>query len=315
MLLKNQELKKFLIATAIVVVSVCIIDKAVGILGNHSMRLIPDFSGHLAKDNFTMNRLTDVDVLIVGSSRASHHYDAQLLIDSINNYTQSSYSIYNAGIDGNFLNHNACRLESILDRYQPKLVIFEIGESELSESGGGIQSSISQMAPYYQLSKQAAAYLNRVDWKTRIQLQSAMYRFNNKPLRILSSFLIPSVANNGYDPLYGELTHHTVHENTTSAIALSTYSLQSLTQVFDKCKALGVILLITSSPRYQASDNNNRLARICHEADIPYIELYNEEIFNAHSEYFKDAAHLNDTGAKVFTAMMFERLKPFITQF
>ncbi|MBQ2702662.1 MAG: hypothetical protein IJF63_02230, partial [Alistipes sp.] len=136
-LMKNQELKKFLIATAIVVVSVCIIDKAVGILGNHSMRLIPDFSGHLAKDNFTMNRLTDVDVLIVGSSRASHHYDAQLLIDSINNYTQSSYSIYNAGIDGNFLNHNACRLESILDRYQPKLVIFEIGESELSESGGG----------------------------------------------------------------------------------------------------------------------------------------------------------------------------------
>ncbi|MBQ2702661.1 MAG: hypothetical protein IJF63_02225 [Alistipes sp.] len=74
-------------------------------------------------------------------------------------------------------------------------------------------------------------------------------------------------------------------------------------------------MIITSSPRYQASDNNKRLARICHEADIPYIELYNEEIFNAHSEYFKDAAHLNDTGAKVFTAMMFERLKPFITQF
>ena len=273
---------------------------------------MPAYSGDFAKDNFTMNRLTDVDILIIGSSRAVHHYDSELLIDSINHYMQSSYTIYNAGLDGNFLNHNACRLESILDRYHPKLLIFEIGESELKASGGGIRSSIAQMAPYYQLTKQAKQYLDRVDLKTRIQMQSAMYRFNNKPMRIISSYLTPADANKGYKPLHGELTHHNPVDSNSKDTELSAYSLQSLTQVINKCKALGINFVIVSSPRYQAADNNKQLAHICHAANVPYIEIYNENVFNSHPDYFKDAAHLNDKGAKVFTTMIFERLKPLI---
>ena len=273
---------------------------------------MPDHSGAFARDNFIMNRLKDTDVLIIGSSRASHHYDAQLLIDSINHYTQSTYTIYNAGTDACFLNYNACRLESILDRYQPKLVIFEIGESELVISDRDIQSSIAQMAPYYQYTKQATQYLNRINHKTWIQMQSAMYRFNNKALRIISSIMTPSVANNGYNPLYGEITHDAPDISKYGDIEFSPYSIQSLMQVIEKCKRLAVNFVIVSSPRYQTSTNNQRLADFCQAADVPFIEIYNDVIFNAHPNYFNDPAHLNDTGAKVFTAMIFERLKPLI---
>ena len=32
-----------------------------------------------------------------------------------------------------------------------------------------------------------------------------------------------------------------------------------------------------------------------------------------HPEFFKDASHLNDDGAHVYTAMFFEELKPYLT--
>lgn len=310
----NRDIKQFLISATIVLASLCIIDLTVEVLCHHGLKHMPDYSGAFARDNFTMNRLKDFDVLIVGSSRASHHYDAQMLIDSINHYTQSTYTIYNAGIDGHFLNYNTCRIEAILDRYRPKLLIFEVGESELVVSNRDIQSAVSQMAPYYQFTQQATQYLNRINHKTWIQMQSSMYRFNNKTMQIISSIMTPSLANNGYDPLYGEILTYTPDISKYSDIELSPYSVQSLMQVIEKCKHLAVNFVIVSSPRYQTTTNNNRLADICLTTNIPYIEIYNEDIFNTHPNYFKDAAHLNDTGAKVFTSMLFERLKPHIEQ-
>lgn len=307
--MKNAEVKRFLISFTIVISTLIVIDIFIGILGSKAMSYIPDYSDQFAKDNYTMTRMKDVDIIVIGSSRASHHYDVQILAERINNFTGNSYSIYNAGIDGNFINHNACRIESILNRYCPKYIIFELSEYEL-RSSDIMTSSIPQMAPYYKQIQPAKEYLDRVNCKTRILMQSSMYRFNSLPLRILNSFITPTSPNNGYEPLYG--TSSPLQAAKDNDLDISQYSLQSLKQVMEKCSKLGVNLIVVSSPKYKPTDNNDILQALCNEAKIAYINLYDNEEFNSHPEYFKDAGHLNDIGAKVFSAKLSEELKAII---
>ena len=63
------------------------------------------------------------DVLIMGSSRAHHHYDTPYLSDSL------GVDVYNAGYDGNGVILAYGILELVLERYQPKLIILDIEPS------------------------------------------------------------------------------------------------------------------------------------------------------------------------------------------
>lgn len=41
--------------------------------------------------------------------------------------------------------------------------------------------------------------------------------------------------------------------------------------------------------------------------------MYDINTFNDHPEFFKDVSHLNDDGAHIYTALFFEKLKPYLT--
>jgi lysophospholipase L1-like esterase len=62
------------------------------------------------------------------------------------------------------------------------------------------------------------------------------------------------------------------------------------------------------SPSLRKEDRNTAslqiAANICQEKGIPFM-LYNQsDFFNSHPEYFKDATHLNDQGAKIYSQMV-----------
>ena len=111
-----MDKNRYLIVSAIIVaVSLLVIDITIGIAGDYTMTIIPDFSGQLSKDNYRLNRVK-TDVIIVGSSRGCHHYVSTMLKDSINQYTGKQYSLYNGAIRGKCINSNSCSVESIMDR-------------------------------------------------------------------------------------------------------------------------------------------------------------------------------------------------------
>lgn len=157
------------------------------------------FRSQIAKDNYRLNRVT-TDIIIVGSSRGSHHYVTTMLRDSINSYTGYQYSLYNGAIDGKFINSNSCSAESIMDRYKPRLLIFEVSESELS--GSRSVSDMEFAAVNYNNNQFVKKYLDDLGWKERIKIASNMFRYNQKVLRVVSSFIQKGGGETGYEPLY-----------------------------------------------------------------------------------------------------------------
>ena len=61
-------------------------------------------------------------------------------------------------------------------------------------------------------------------------------------------------------------------------------------------------------------DKNEILIDVCSQYDVPYIDLYDLELFNRHPEYFRDPGHLNDKGAHIYTELFFKHLKPYLEE-
>lgn len=307
-----QTTRHFIFSLVIVILSLVSVDILIGKIGDFLMDRIPNFSGQLAKDNYRLNRVTD-DIIILGSSRGSHHYVTTMLKDSINNYTGRNYSLYNAAIDGKFINSNLCAAESIMSRYSPKLLIFEVSESELS--GSEAVQDIMFSAVHYHKNPFVKQYIQDLGRKEQIKVASNMFRYNQKFLRIFSSF-IQKGEKTGYEPLYKVMTiipkQGKENLKNVKPIKVDEYSLTNFTRVMRTARDKGVQLVVVSSPTFSPIVNNDYLASLCKDYKIPYLDLYNLELFNNHPEYFQDIGHLNDTGAHIYTDLFFKELKPYL---
>ncbi len=307
------EIKKISKAIIIITISLVILDFTTGTVCDKIMYKLPNFSGQLAKDNYRLNRV-DKDIIIIGSSRGSHHYVTNMLGDSINKYTGHNYSIYNAAIDGKFINSNSCATESILKRYSPELIIFEVGESELFQSDDK-KSDLEFSAPHYRYNNVVRSYLDSLGWKKQVVMKSNLYRYNGNLLRIVSSFITVGDST-GYEPLYNvmkpDLSKNKSTQTEKKEPVYDSYSLKNFTRVLKICKENGIHLVCVSSPRYRPHSDNKYLSELCAKYDIPYIERYDTELFNNNPQYFQDASHLNNDGASVYTNLFFQDLKQYI---
>lgn len=307
------EIKKISKAIIIIIILFVTVDLTIGAVSDKIMHKLPNFSGQLAKDNYRLNRVNK-DIVIIGSSRGSHHYVTNMLGDSINKYTGHNYSIYNAAIDGKFINSNSCAAESILKRYTPKLLIFEVGESELFNRDD-IKTDIEFSAPHYRYNDVVHSYLDSLGWKEQIVMKSNLYRYNGKLIRMASSF-VKTGDSTGYEPLYKvmkpDLTEVEVTQKNETERLYDSYSLKNFTRILKTCQENEVHLVCVSSPRYRPNNDNNYLSELCAQYDIPYIEIYDTELFNNNPQYFQDASHLNDEGAHIYTNIFFQDLKQYI---
>ena len=165
----KKDISRFSISLIITVLLLVTVDCLVGIVADTVVDKMPNYSGQIAKDNYRLHRL-ETDIVILGSSRGSHHYVTALLSDSIDSYKGKPYSIYNASIDGKFANSNSCAAEMIISRYSPKLVIIDLSESQLvSEDVADIKFS----SPFYKKDSIVRKYLDNLGFEENMLMKSA----------------------------------------------------------------------------------------------------------------------------------------------
>ncbi len=301
-----------LVSMLAVIGSLVVVDLIVGKVGELALKKMPDFAfTQVSKDNFRLNRV-ETDIVIIGSSRCTRHYVSSMLRDSINAYVGGQYSIFNCGVDGRTVNTNSCAAESIMDRYTPKLLIFDVSDAEFA--AGPRMEEMESSALNYNDNKFVREYINDFGFKERVKIFSNMFRFNRRFAHIAQSF-INETENTGYEPIYGGMTAEpeTEPRAKTTTHKVDDYSRKVFTRVLETAKEKGVYIIVATSPRFRPTDNNPFLADLCKQYDIPYIEIYDLDIFNTHPEYFKDKSHLNDTGAHVYTDLFFQALKPYLS--
>ena len=300
--------KTILIVSALLVT----VDIAVGVVADRLMDKLPYSKEDLAKDNYRLHQL-NTDVIIIGSSRGSDHYVTQQLGDSLDAYFGEHLSIFNASIAGKCANSNSCAAEAIVSRYRPQLVIYEISEGELCDDQ---VADIEFSAPFYWKDTIVRRYLDGIGLKERILTKSSLYRYNGKLLRIASCFMNPSAVDDGYKPKFGSAIDTTKVKDASEVASptkeLDSYTVNNFETVLKKYSSERVPLVIVSSPHFRPKSNNKRLAAICDQYGISFIDFYDTPYFNDHPELFYDGKHLNDDGAHIYTAMFFEQLKRFL---
>ena len=110
-------MRKFIIRLLAFLLLMFVVDRGVGL----GMKYMQEHAkgGYVGHHNKIINH-SDEDILIFGSSRAIHHYNPQIIKDSL------AMSCYNCGQDGNGIILFYGWWQLMKERHTPKLVIYDI---------------------------------------------------------------------------------------------------------------------------------------------------------------------------------------------
>ena len=249
------------------------------------------------------------EVLLIGSSRCHHHYDAALLRDALSGVWGEEVSIYNFGLDGVYVNSSLCAIESMLERYSPRLIVLDVGSHEFDTS---YRNTVAIASPLYWHDKVVKRYINEANCVNKVVMLSSLYRYRDAmPFRMGEVYLTGSDSLLGYLPLQETMDTMVVYPKgpTEEEFVADTVVERSFRRVMALCLRKGVPVIVVDSPRYCPADNSNYVRQLCASCDVPFIDFYDTDFFNSHPELFYEPAHLNAQGASCFTALLSEKLR------
>ena len=113
-------MKRFVIKILVFLAIMFILDRGFGL----AMKYLQDHAkgGYVGHHNYILHQANE-DILIFGSSRAIHHYNPQIIEDSL------GMSCYNCGQDGNGIVLFYGWWQMIKERYQPKMIVYDVNPS------------------------------------------------------------------------------------------------------------------------------------------------------------------------------------------
>lgn len=289
-------MKKFIINILIFFGIVAVVDFGAG----KAFRYLQSHAGGRTGAEWYACKESNEDVIIMGSSRASHHYVPQIITDSL------GLSCFNAGQDGNGIIMQYGRWKMISERYTPKTLIYDITpDFDLSENDN--MAYIDHLKPFCS-DKDVKYYVAELFPMERYKLMSQMYRYNYKFLEILSDCTRGrGIEQCGYIPLKGQIRKEVVDGRFVQGAATIQYDkekLKYLECLANECKDKRTQLMFVVSPYYRgASYTKETFAPIREIADrygVPFL-YYNDIELCLNPDIFKDSHHLNDEGARLFT--------------
>ena len=294
-------MKKFLIRTLMFCAIVSAIDFVMGIGFDKIVSIYT--TTDLGRDNHICN-IGEEDILVFGSSRGVHHYDTQMISDSI------GIPSYNCSEDGQGIILNYARFCMFQERHIPKMIIYDVEPAY----------DICQDDPHRYL-KWLRFHCNRhgimdiissIDKTERYKLVSRLYRYNSKLPLLLTSLkhLNESIHNSGYVPLFGKTTKQKKQLFPSSQPmlidTLKLHYMESLIQSLHDTKILFVI-----SPSLYRKDRQlfKPIDNLCQKYNIELIDYSNDPKYLQNERFFNDPIHLNHIGADEFTRDIIATLK------
>lgn len=246
------------------------------------------------------------DVLIMGSSRAAHHYVAQMFADSL------GMSCYNGGQDGNGIVMQYGRWKMISKHHLPKIIIYDIEPSfDLTENDNS--RYIDRLKPFAD-DKDVTGFISELFPMERLKLQSRMYRYNYKFLEIMSDCARPGDVYNGYKPNFGHIREEMIEdvqdEESIQLTQIDPVKMNCLVKLITEAKAKGIRVVLVSSPYWKGyrKVDMSPISELAKDHDVQFLDYSDSDIQN-NPDWFADRMHLNDEGAKVFTQDILLRIR------
>lgn len=302
--------KKIIINLIIVVAIVFLLDFAIGKTLQYFY--FKETSGLQFRTTYAMEK-TNADVLIFGSSRASHHYVPEVFEDSL------KLSYYNTGRDGNGIFYQTAVLKSVLKRYTPKVIIFDFAggfETDVSD-----YDRMSSILPYYRSHEEIRKIIELKSPFEKVKLLSQIYPYNSSILTIIIGNLDANKNrkpdNKGYVALYKEWkgTLDTIKDQAN--INIDSNKVASFKEFISDAKKSGAKVFVVFSPIYRVFNFNQQIDlcnHICAAENVPFYDYSKDTTFVNNKKFFQDFSHLNHNGALLFSSVVVEKIKADLTR-
>ena len=269
-------------------------------------------SGDALRTRFVCDKVND-QVLVIGSSRATHHYIPKQMEEKLKR------SVFDCGMDGCYFLYQTAVIDCILNRYSPELIIWD--EVSPNVFDGGIKDAdnltrLSKLNSYYDINQYVNNLIQLKSKFEKYKMYSKLYRYNSCLFNYGSAFLRSkgTLERKGYLPLYG--IDKTLQQPKQRYIEDICYqeNVELFKHVLELCSKKKVPLVISFSPCF--TDDNalktlqcKKLLEIAREFNVPVIDFYHHPDFMSDSNLFWDTGHLNDEGAKLFTERFCDELE------
>ena len=300
-------MKKFIYKVVAFLIGLVVLDAFVGVVARCLVSNAK--GGDTGLSNYICRQMKEKCV-IFGSSRGMHHYDPQIISDSL------SMSCWNCSLDGNGIILMYGRYMMISRRYTPSVLIYDIHTSfDLLD---GDDSKYLGALRYYYDDPGIDSIFWSVDKTERYKMLSNCYRYNSQWLQLISDNIHPlQGSDKGYKPVDKKMLY------TPKAVMAEkvTYKydalkLKYLEKLVLACKEKGTKLLFTISPQYDTHDDRvyAPLKKICKKYDVPLLNHYCDKDFVDNADYFYDSVHMNRTGASAYTKKIVGEVRKFMNE-
>lgn len=300
-------MKRYIIKILLFFGIIAVVDLVIGAAGDYMQT---HSKGGDSKRTNDLVMIDNHDVIIMGSSRAHHHYDTPYLSDTL------GLNVYNAGYDGNGVILAYGILELITERYQPKLVLFDVEplfDIYTYKADNNNIRYIAGLKPYYR-NKAIEAIIRNVSIEEWYKVQSGLVRYNSSLISLLlenNDKHRPEV--NGYAPLTGIYSGKAVSVNYSKEI-IDTLKLTYIERLIKLTQSKGITIAFVASPRYGAisSDCFNPIKKICKRNNIIFIDYFADNTFAHNREFFKEPVHMNAIGAREYSRLLVNTINRLI---
>jgi hypothetical protein len=293
-----MKIKKFIVYLLVVIFGVVIIDVVSRIAFTPYFEKPPLQTKAGAIYKFAAYE-EPANLIILGASRATHHYRSEQIEDSLN------ISVYNYGGDGRCSLYQYLCLLKGLSNGGLKIVILDLSSSQLSNEW--VNDRISDLYPYYWINDTVRHMVDEVENRNMSWLMlSSLIQYNSQYLNMIA----PMPSSKGYIPLPytgKDLNVQDIINNTSEKIDNNEIAIKYINKMAEICTKENIRFIICLSPSLNVSKNSEEdLESLCKHLKI---ECWNKTHSINNSVLFRDFGHLNDKGATIFTEDIIQMLK------
>lgn len=297
-------MKRFVYSIISLVALVIVGDWAVG----HCLRNMFEHTrcDEIGRQNYICDSV-NTDIVVLGSSRALHHYVPSVITDS------TGLSCYNCGFENEGIVFHYALLRQLQQRYQPRLIIYELTYDYDVQYLSWRPANLKHLHTMAGLSCRDSI-LRSVDPWERVSMISNIYPFNSQIFTTWASRKPTTYdaadVDHGYIPQYKQMqlepewTYRPMkHDETIDSLKVN-YLKKLIVENAGR-------LMVVVSPRYLSTEHDifGLVEQLCQEHGVPFICMIDEPVITHDISQWDDDGHLNHKGALAFTRQLIPHIK------
>ena len=303
-------MRSFIVKVAACLLALVVLDFVVGSALDYVSSHVT--SGEAGRDNYISDSVA-ADLLIMGSSKAFRHYNAQMMTDSL------GLSCFNCGEGACGILLAYARLQMIGERCHPKHIIYEVTPIYDYLIYDESQRALGRMKLHYGRIPAIDSLLWQVDATQSYKMWSRLYRHNSSCLMDLISLFKSSGQEGvrGFSPFEGTFDAMKVQKDAPlqydrkMGYQYDSLKIKYFNKFLDLAQQQGSTVTMVVSPIWYGQDTLvlDIVKDICKQRSLPLLDFSNDPKYVHQDQYYSDGIHLNAFGADEFTRDLINELK------